>query len=419
MITDQSYDVVIIGGGVVGCATLFHLTNNGYNCLMLEKNKHLVSEASAGNSGMLHTGFDAPLGSLELHCIQQCQLLIFDILNRLDLPYNRLGATMVAWDSVQMLKLPIIIQHSMVANVSQVNQLSLSQLYQREPNLSRNAAGAIHIPGETIVDPWLTPIVMAEHARIRGAKIYTSTLVNNVEFNDSNRTWNVYTNKGNVGSKTVINCSGLYGDIVEKIAGYSSFKIKPRKGQYLIFSKTAKDVISSSILPVPTEITKGVIVFKSVYDNVIIGPTAEETEDRHASPTIDSSITTRLRNYGKKTVPSLSKHDIVHMYTGVRPATENKDYQIIARLDRNWLTVGGIRSTGLSGCIGIADHILSQVKDKFGIEPSKSCWETIHKVNFNFSKNGTAMFPHGIEHLITHPLTFTGVTRQTISQSNL
>ncbi|XP_076104866.1 glycerol 3-phosphate dehydrogenase-like [Mytilus galloprovincialis] len=419
MTTDQIYDVVIIGGGVVGCATLFHLINNGYNCIMLEKNKDLVAEASAGNSGMLHTGFDAPLGSLELHCIQQCQLHIFDILNKLDLPYNRIGATMVAWDSAQMSKLPKIMQHSRISNLSEINQLSLSELYQREPNLSRNATGAIHIPGETIVDPWLTPMVMAEHARIRGAKIYTSTMVNNVEFNDSNRTWNVYTNKGNIGSKIVINCSGLYGDIVEKIAGYSSFKIKPRKGQYLIFNKTAKDVISSSILPVPTEITKGVIVFKSVYDNVIIGPTAEETEDRHPSPTIDSVITKRLWNHGKKTVPSLLKHDIVHMYTGVRPATENKDYQIIARPDRNWLTVGGIRSTGLSGCIGIADHILSQVKDKFGIEPSKSSWETIQKVNFKFTKNGTVMFPYGIEHLITHPLTFTGVTRQMISQSNL
>lgn len=70
-----------------------------------------------------------------------------------------------------MSKLPKIMQHSRISNLSEINQLSLSELYRREPNLSRNATGAIHIPGETIVDPWLTPMVMAEHARIRGAKV--------------------------------------------------------------------------------------------------------------------------------------------------------------------------------------------------------------------------------------------------------
>jgi glycerol-3-phosphate dehydrogenase len=72
----------------------------------------------------------------------------------------------------------------------------------------------------------------------------------------------------------------------------------------------------------------------TVYDNVIIGPTAEETNDRCATPHLDQATTTRLLNYGKKTVPPLTTHDIVRMYTGVRPATENKDYQIITRVDR-------------------------------------------------------------------------------------
>lgn len=417
MDSDQDYDIAVIGGGVVGCTTLFHLTNKGYRCVLVEKNKHLVSEASAGNSGMLHTGFDAPIGSLELHCIQQNQKQIFDILKKLDLPCHHIGATMVAWDQSQLSQLPRIMHHSKEALISDIQQLSLSELYRREPNLGSGAAGAIHIPGETIVDPWLIPIVFAEHARSRGAKICTDTIANNFDFNKSTRIWTVSTNRGNIQSRLVINCCGLYGDVVERLVGYSPFRIRPRKGQYLIFDKAAKGVISSSILPVPTEKTKGVIVFNSVYNNVIIGPTAEETNDRCATPDLDQATTTRLLNYGKETVPPLMSHDIVRMYTGVRPATENKDYQISTRVDRNWLTIGGIRSTGLSACTGIADHAYCLVKDKYGLEPSGAAWNTIDKINFRFTKRGTAEFKSGIEHYITHPLTITG--KQCLPNSNL
>lgn len=75
---------------------------------------------------------------------------------------------------------------------------------------------------------------------------------------------------------------------------------------------------------------------------------------------------------------------------------------------RNWLTIGGIRSTGLSACTGIADHAYCLVEDKYGLEPSGTAWNTLDKINFRFTNKGTAEFQNGIEHVITHPLTITG-----------
>lgn len=94
-------DVAVIGGGVVGCAVFFELNRLGFSCILLEKNKDLMSEASSGNSGMLHTGFDAPKNSLELHCIKRSQERVLDVFDKLGVPYSKNGSVMVAWNLEQ------------------------------------------------------------------------------------------------------------------------------------------------------------------------------------------------------------------------------------------------------------------------------------------------------------------------------
>ncbi len=91
-----------------------------------------------------------------------------------------------------------------------------------------------------------------------------------------------------IAARIVINAAGLFGDRVEALARPSPFTIKPRKGQFVVFDKPAARLVRSIILPVPTERTKGVVLFRTIFGNLAIGPTAEETDERDAA-TCDSA----------------------------------------------------------------------------------------------------------------------------------
>jgi glycerol-3-phosphate dehydrogenase len=152
----------------------------------------------------------------------------------------------------------------------------------------------------------------------------------------------------------------LYGDKLDEILiGNSSFEIRPRKGQFLVYDKVASQLIKSIILPVPNEITKGVVVCRTAFGNVLVGPTAEEQKSRD-----DASVTTEellaLKAKGEEIIPALADIPITATYAGIRPATQFKDYCIEAFQDKRYISVGGIRSTGLSGALGIAHHVFKQ-----------------------------------------------------------
>ncbi|KAL5004687.1 hypothetical protein ScPMuIL_018143 [Solemya velum] len=392
------YDVAIIGGGVVGCSVLFELTNHGYKCVLLEKSPHLLTGASCGNSGMLHTGFDAEPNSLELRCIQLCQKRIVDVFQKLGLPYNRLGAHMVAWDEKQKALLPRVVERSLHAGISDIEEISISRLYQEEPYLNSGACAALWIPGETILDPWMTPVAFAHHSKLKGAKILTDCRVRSLERLYTNQ-WEILTDKQTVTSGAVINCAGLYGDVVDRLVNQQSFSIQPRKGQYLVYNRNTQHLLTSSILPVPTERTKGVIVFKT------------DVDQRDGMRTlIDPAVTRRLISHAHSTIPLLKTHSVVHMYSGIRPATRQKDYQIKAYPERNWITVGGIRSTGVSACLGIAEitrkHLLEGLKQ----EPSGTPISELEQLQFDYSSPGL-MKVSDTDYTITHPITVCGLSR--------
>ncbi|KAL4220018.1 hypothetical protein ACF0H5_020430 [Mactra antiquata] len=400
---DMNYDVAVIGGGVVGCAVTFELTRHGFSCLLLEKNSTLVSEASAGNSGMLHCGFDIK-ESTELQCIQKSQAHVFDVLNTFSVPLQRIGATMVAWNDEQLQKFPHVVKHANNVGVEDIQTLSLSDLYQKEPNLNRKALGGLYIPGECVTDPWLFPMLLMNDARHKGAKIFTDSLLESCHWDD--KRWMLYTTQGLVKSKCIVNTAGLYGDIVDKLAGKNNFSIHPRKGQFTIYNKSSSHLINSSILPVPSDVGKGVIVFRSVYDNVIVGPTADQVE-RRVRPPIDDNLSHRLSTVAMETVPSLLQYKVDMKYTGLRPATEIKDYVIRSDNDKNWVTVGGIRSTGLSGCLGIAEMVRDFVQEDIRIEPSRGSCLVLDKPDVKSTTHGTVVIDT-TEFTITHPLSMVG-----------
>ncbi|CAL1533306.1 unnamed protein product [Lymnaea stagnalis] len=408
--SEIKYDVAVIGGGVVGCAVLFELTRQGFTCVLLEKNKSIMSEASAGNSGMLHTGFDSPLYSLEQQCIRSSQNEIFNIINHFSIPFKKCGAILVAWTDHQVVltlhlkqneKLPLLKQQAHTAGVCDVDLMTEADLYKKEPHLKQVYKGALNVPGEGVIDSNLLGLIFAQHARMQGSKILTDCQVTGV--NDRM----LSTTQGNVHFKVAINCAGLYGDKVDHLANINTFSITPRKGQYCVFGKSAGNFLNSMIFPVPTEKSKGVALFNSVYNNLIIGPTAEDVEGRSQQP-CDPQVHLSLLLKAHWMIPELSNFSPIGQYAGLRPATEFKDYQIRTYPQLGWITVGGIRSTGVSGSLGIGQYVSERLLSDMGVEPERGSMRQLLAMPWRLDDKRSSLLFEQHQYQIMHPMCLYG-----------
>lgn len=367
--------IVIIGGGVVGCAIFRRFAMNGLHTILLEAGSDILSGASKGNSALLHTGFDAQTNSLELSCMQQGYREYMAIREKLNLPLVKSGAIVVAWNEEQLQKLDDIISKAHDNHVTDVEMVDREQLRRMEPLLSPKAIAGVYVPGEHIIDPWSAPLAYIHQGLAHDGIVLRNCRVNNGHLNDI---WHLDTNQGEITADLVINAAGNQGDIVEAIHRPAPFKITPRKGQFVVFDKPAARFINSIILPVPTERTKGIVICRTAFGNLLVGPTAEDQEDR-VNTSVDEAALRNLIARGNEMLPSLADVDISAIYAGLRPATEFKDYQIAAHPQTRWITVAGIRSTGLTGALGIAQHVADLYDANFGNkrEPKETIWTPV------------------------------------------
>ena len=354
LLSGDLFDVAIIGAGVVGCAIARRFTLQGAHVAVIEKASDILDGASKANSAILHTGFDAPPGSLEWSCIRDGYEEYRKIYRELGLTLEQTGAFVVGWRDEEMAKLESILQKAQVNGVTDTAMISAAELAAQEPHLASHAKGAIAVPGESIIDPWSAPYAYLHQSLLNGGQIFRSCEVRAGQFHGDH--WQLETSRGGLKCKTIINCAGLYGDrLNETLLGSTKFNITPRKGQFVVFDKAASDLIKAVILPVPTSRTKGVVLFRTVFGNLMVGPTAQDQSSRTDNSTDEASLK-ELIAAGVEKLPGLENMPVTATYAGLRPACEFSDYQIEADHARNWITVGAIRSTGLSGALGIAQH---------------------------------------------------------------
>ncbi|MFM0653580.1 NAD(P)/FAD-dependent oxidoreductase [Paraburkholderia sediminicola] len=351
---DDIYDVTVIGAGVVGCAVARRFVLEGARVLLLERGADLLSGASKANSAILHTGFDAPENSLEVACMQAGYQEYLEIAERLNLPLLETGAMVAAWSGQELEKLDAIEAQARANGVADVRRMSREEMLAREPYLSTDVMGGLVVPREHVIDPWSAPLAYLKQAIENGA-----TALFGAELKTGQRDaryWTLDTTRGRFKTAFVLNCAGLRGDLVEQaLLGSTSFSIRPRKGQFVVFDKAASALIRTILLPVPTERTKGVVITRTVFGNVLVGPTAEEQDDRvHAAverPALEALIAAAVAR-----VPALAGMPVTAVYAGLRPATEKKEYRVQIDAERGYLVLGGIRSTGLTAALGLAQH---------------------------------------------------------------
>ena len=374
-LTNELFDVVVIGAGVVGCAVARRFALDGARVLTLEKGRELLSGASKANSAILHTGFDAPTGSLEHQCLIDGYQEYLSIRAQFDLPIKTTGALVIAWQADEEDRLDTILAQAQDNGVTDGVLLNDSAIRRLEPNLAGHARAGVSIPGESIIDPWTTPYLYQLQALKHGAEIIRDCEVTCGDYD--NGQWTLSTNQGQFRGRLVINCGGLYGDIVDqRLVGKSTFEIRPRKGQFLIYEKAASALLNHIVLPIPTAFTKGLVICPTIFGNLLVGPTAEEQLSRDEAA-VDRVSLKKMQQQAHKMLPELAGYQVTATYAGLRPATQFKDYCISFDPQHHYVTVGGIRSTGLSAALGIAKHVAHRVQSEAreSLKPHPNRWQ--------------------------------------------
>ena len=356
----RSYDVAIIGAGVVGTAIGRQLARYRLRSVILERAVDVGTGTSKANTAIVHTGFDTEPGSLESALVRRGHQLLTSYAGAAGIALERTGAVLVAWEEEQEARLDGVLSKARANGYERATRLTPEELRRREPHLGPGATGAVAIPDESIICPWSPSIAFATEAVSTGVELRLGTAVTDVRRDLDTGRWLVQTTEGPVRTEWVVNAAGVFSDRVNHWFGHDEFTIAPRRGQLIVFDKLARPLVSSIVLPVPTQRTKGVLVAPTVYGNVLLGPTAEDIDDREDTATTAPGLE-GLLEAGRRLLPDLVGEEVTATYAGVRAATEHRDYQIRIHEHERYVCVGGIRSTGLTASLAIAEFVIGQM----------------------------------------------------------
>lgn len=355
----ECYDVTVIGAGVVGCAIARELAQYDLRCVLIEAGSDVGVGTSKANTALLHNGYDGKPGFLETRLVRRGHELLSAYGPQAGIPIEHLGGLLVAWTDEQLQSLPEIRETAHQNGVTDVELISLDELYRREPHLGAGALGALEVPGESIICPFTTPLAYATQAVINGVELRLNSRVHHIEAGREYHT--IRFTGGEIRSRYLVNSAGLHADTINAMLGHDEFHITPRRGELIIFDKMARGLVNHILMPVPTKITKGVMIAPTVFGNVLLGPTAEDLKDRTATQTTEAGIKAILQK-GSQILPGLLSYEVTSTYAGLRSATEHSDYQIHLHAEQRYLCVGGIRSTGLSASMAIAEYAREQLE---------------------------------------------------------
>jgi glycerol-3-phosphate dehydrogenase len=347
-------DVVVIGAGVVGTAIARELSRYALRVTLLEAGPDVGAGTSKANTALLHTGFDAKPGTVEARLVPRGFELLGAYADRVGIPVERTGALLVAWDDEQLAALPGIAAVARENGHDDLREVAADELYGREPHLGRGARGALEVPGESIVCPFTPPIAFATEAVLAGCELRRGARVTSLDRRADG--WDVTAAGDTIPARLVVNAAGLRSDEVHRLAGFGGFTVTPRRGELIVFDKLARPLVRHIVLAVPTATTKGVLVAPTVFGNVMVGPTADDIGDKAATGSTAAGLR-RLRTDAVRIVPALSGHEVTAVYAGLRAATEHVDYRLEVHADAAYACAGGIRSTGLSASMAIAEHV--------------------------------------------------------------
>jgi len=374
---DQA-NILIIGGGVVGCAIARELSARWQDVFLVEQNPKLGMATSSRNSGVNHSGIYYPKNSLKARLCVEGNRLTYEFCKKHNVPFRHCGKLVVAAEAHEEPELAALKKRGEDNGVQGLRLIGPDEIRKREPHIK--GVAALDVPSTGIVSAEELVHAYARVAANQGANIVTHAQVKSLE--PSRETIRVGLRIGDeedsqleqIEARCVINAAGLYADEVAGLLGNHSWRIYPVRGEYCEVRGPRASLINNLVYPLPHAdgISLGVHFTKTLWGTFLLGPTATyvEGKDNYEKNRLPISA---FAESAKHLLPEIEERDLQLGYTGLRPKLVPPSHKagivdfVITRDPKvpQAIQLVGIESPGLTAAPSIAQHVSQLVAETF------------------------------------------------------
>lgn len=367
------YDAVIIGAGVTGCAIARFLSAYRGSFLVLERSEDVCTGTSKANSAIIHAGFDAAHGSLMAKYNLLGNQMYPELAKKLDFAYKNNGSLVLALSQEDIPKLEALKENGEKNGVQKLEIVGRERLKELEPSVGHVPVAALYAPTAGIVCPFGATIAFAENAYNNGVEFRFHTEVKGLtpdRDEEGKPCWIVQTREGAIRTRAVVNAAGLYSDIMHNMVSADKIRIIPRRGDYLLLDRRTGGYVKHTVFQVPGKYGKGVLVSPTVHGNTIIGPTAEDIDDKEGVDTTAEGFDDLMEKAGLA-FDDLPLRDVITSFAGLRAHEARHDFILGEVKDApNFFNCACIESPGLTAAPALGQEIAREVGEKLGLAPN-------------------------------------------------
>ena len=362
-VSDGIFDVAVIGAGVIGTAIAHTLSRYELKTAVIEKETDVSFGVSKANSGIIHGGFHHASHMLKTKLELAGNAMFDDLKRELHFPFKRSGIIVVAFSVEEMRTVEQLYRRGVDNGAPGLELCGMSRIHELEPKLNPDIIGGLYAPMGGIIEPYRFAFALKESAELNGVRF-----IMDFECTESEQTHDGMTvlydryGKG-IRCKRIVNAAGLYADEVSSILGGEKFKILPRKGEEYLLDKDAACHTSRVVFPVPSKVSKGMLVIPTPEGTTMVGPTAESVLDKEDTSTTEENFH-KIFSSARRIVPGTSEYDVITSFSGLRPAIEGDDFFIgVSKTNPRLVQAAGIQSPGLTASPAIAEMVKDLLKE--------------------------------------------------------
>ncbi len=381
-------DVIVIGGGVIGCSIARELARYNAEILVLERGNDVSVGTTKANSGIVHGGYDAKPGTKKALYNVRGNAMFDELSKELEFPFRRNGSMVLCFDPSQKDGLTELYNRGVQNGVSGLYIAEGNdEIRKLEPHVSEQAVAALVVPSGGIVSPYEMCVAYAENAAVNGVQFRFESEVVAVEKAEGG--FVVKCADGSIhNAKVVVNCAGVFADAINNMVCQEKLHITARKGDYVLMDKTCGYLADHTLFQLPTKMGKGILVTPTTHGNILVGPTATDVLDKDDVNTTADELNSAF-NTALLTVPTLARRNIITQFSGLRAHLDGDDFVIGESSVQNFFNVAGIESPGLSCAPAIAVDVAQMVAEKLQLS-QKAHFQAHRKAIPQFSKLSNA-----------------------------
>lgn len=359
----KTYDFAIIGAGISGCAIARQLSRYNKSIVLIEAANDISLGASKANGGMVHAGYDPAPGTQKAAVNARGCALYSQWADELGFGFVRSGSMVLAFTEQEKAHLDVLLANGKANGVPELSIIGPDEIAFHESRANPDAIAALWCPSTGHVDPFEVAIAAAENACANGVEFMRSAPVENIERKDER--YLISTPKGTVEASLIINAAGSGAAEISRMAGAEEFEMVWRQGNIVVLDK--EQVPYTALYPVPSAVSKGVIVTGTVHGNTIITATAAVREPGDKD-TYAADVEALLTG-AHKLAPSLDTRRVIRTFGGGRAVIKDKNDFFIAPSAKapNFVQVAGIQSPGVASAPAIAE-LVDTILHTMGIE---------------------------------------------------